>query len=48
VVSWTIVGYGDFVPCNNLGRLLVAYEVLLGYFTMAALFAELVKLAPNL
>jgi len=47
VVTWTTLGYGDFVPRNKWGRLLVAYEAILGYFVMAALFAQLVTFAET-
>jgi hypothetical protein len=48
IITWTTVGYGDFVPSSKVSQALAAYEALLGYFTMAALFASLVAVASML
>ena len=47
-ITWTTVGYGDFVPDSRVSRLIAAYEALLGYLTMASLVAAIVSmLTPN-
>jgi hypothetical protein len=45
VITWTTIGYGDFIPASKISRALAAYEGLLGYFTMAAVFALAVTIA---
>jgi voltage-gated potassium channel Kch len=39
VVTWTTVGYGDFIPASKTSKKLAAYEAITGYITMAALFS---------
>jgi hypothetical protein len=39
IITWTTVGYGDFVPMSRRSRMVAATESLLGYVTMAALVA---------
>ena len=45
VVAWTTVGFGDIVPKNKVTRLLVAYEVMLGYFTLIFLSSFIIAYA---
>jgi hypothetical protein len=42
VVTWTTLGYGDFLPADG-ARYIVIIEALLGYVTMALLIAVLVS-----
>lgn len=44
IITLTTVGYGDFVPLDNYGRLAAAWEALSGYLMMAVLVAVLVPL----
>jgi hypothetical protein len=39
IITWTTVGFGDFIPASKVSRRLAAYEAMLGYFTMASIFA---------
>jgi len=41
IVTWSTVGYGDFVPSSPRSRCIAAYQVLTGYVTMGALVAAL-------
>ncbi|MCR9135728.1 MAG: potassium channel family protein [Alphaproteobacteria bacterium] len=43
VVTWTTLGYGDFLPAPE-ARIIVIVEVLLGYLMMALLIAVFVSL----
>jgi len=43
VVTWTTLGYGDFVPANDFTRFFAAWEALTGYVVMAVLVAALVS-----
>jgi len=48
VITWTTVGYGDFVPDSRVSRVVAAYEALWGYISMAALIAAIAAmLTPN-
>lgn len=42
IITWSTVGYGDFIPASRTSRALAAYEATIGYFTMAAIFAALI------
>jgi Ion channel len=42
LITWTTVGYGDFIPASRAARVLAAYQAIAGYFTMAAVFAAIV------
>jgi hypothetical protein len=37
VVTWTTLGYGDFRPGSNDGRIFASFEALLGYIVMGVL-----------
>lgn len=39
IITWTTVGFGDFIPASKMSRRLAAYEAILGYFTMASIFS---------
>jgi hypothetical protein len=39
VVTFTTLGYGDFVPCSYLACTLIMIEVLLGYFMLGGLIS---------
>jgi hypothetical protein len=43
VVTWTTLGYGDFVPANGITRFFAAWEALTGYVVMAVLISALVS-----
>ena len=36
VVTFTTLGYGDLIPCNDIGRIIVILEVLVGYIALGA------------
>lgn len=36
VVTFTTLGYGDVTPCDDLGRILVILEVVIGYITLGS------------
>jgi Ion channel len=42
VVTWTTLGYGDFLPANQATRAVAAGEAVTGYLIMAVLVAALV------
>jgi hypothetical protein len=44
VVTWTTLGYGDFVPANSISRLFAALEALTGYVVMGVFIAVLINL----
>jgi hypothetical protein len=44
IVTWTTLGYGDFVPPNDI-RLVAAGEALLGYFTFGTMVGLLTSIA---
>ena len=44
IVTWTTLGYGDFVPPHDL-RLVAACEALLGYFTFGMMVGLLTSVA---
>jgi hypothetical protein len=46
LITWTTVGYGDFVPTDGT-RLLAGLEALVGYFYMALLVGVLMVLATG-
>ena len=39
----TTVGYGDFIPANNYGRLFAPVEALSGYFVLASIVAIITR-----
>jgi tetratricopeptide (TPR) repeat protein len=43
IVTFTTLGYGDILPQNWIGQVLVAFEVLLGYFMLGALVAIIIR-----
>jgi hypothetical protein len=47
IITWTTVGFGDFVPHTKWARLLSAVEAVFGYFTMAALIGSMIALAAH-
>jgi hypothetical protein len=44
LITWTTVGYGDFIPASRPCRALAAFQAIIGYFTMGAIFAAVVAL----
>ena len=44
VVTWTTVGYGDFVPANGTVRLLAICEAMTAYVIMGVFIAALINL----
>src|SRR5262249_40339666 len=46
LITWTTVGYGDFVPTDGI-RLLAGLEALVGYFYMALLIGVLMVFATG-
>ncbi len=36
IVTFTTLGYGDVTPCDDLGRILVILEVVIGYITLGS------------
>jgi hypothetical protein len=44
VVTWTTLGYGDFVPAGRITRFFAAWEALTGYLMMAVLISALVSI----
>jgi Ion channel len=46
LITWTTVGYGDFVPTNGV-RLLAGLEALVGYFYMALLVGVVMLFATR-
>ncbi|MBS4097562.1 MAG: two pore domain potassium channel family protein [Sulfuricella sp.] len=42
VVAFTTLGFGDFVPINNAGKILVSIEALMGATHMVAFFSIVV------
>jgi hypothetical protein len=46
IVTWTTLGYGDFVPPNDI-RLVAAGEALLGYFTFGTMVGLLTSIATE-
>lgn len=42
VITWTTVGYGDFIPKPS-ARMIAASEALVGYISMAVLIAAALK-----
>ncbi len=46
-ITFTTVGYGDFVPANDTGRALAACEALLGYLLLAVFVAKVINLSAT-
>lgn len=43
IITITTVGYGDYIPANNAGRVTVMAESILGYFILAIFIAAFVE-----
>ncbi|MFK3873842.1 potassium channel family protein [Pseudoalteromonas rhizosphaerae] len=46
IVTWTTLGYGDFLPVENL-RLVAALQAIMGYFYMAFLVGLLLNISNH-